>query len=74
MLEPILDRINDVIQEIAIEDNYDMVLDITAGNVLYAKDYLDITDIVISRLNSGVGTEDNSDTSKPSDTVNPDKK
>lgn len=74
LLEPILDRINDVIQEIAIEDNYDMVLDITAGNVLYAKDYLDITDIVISRLNSGVGTEDNSDTSKPSDTVNPDKK
>jgi outer membrane protein len=53
LLEPILDRINKVIEEVSIEENYDMVLDITAGNVLYAKENLDITDIVLDRVNSG---------------------
>lgn len=66
LLEPILDRINDVIQDIAIDDNYDMVLDITAGNVLYAKDYLDITEKVISLLNSGETRTSDPQTSTPS--------
>ncbi len=63
LLEPILDRVNEVIQAIAIDDNYDMVLDITAGNVLYAKDYMDITEKVIARLNSGESTTNDSSTS-----------
>jgi outer membrane protein len=71
LLEPILDRINEVIQSIAIDDNYDMVLDITAGNVLYAKDYMDITEKVIARLNSGQASDNNEDTPQ---TSNPDKK
>jgi len=71
LLEPILDRINEVIQSIAIDDNYDMVLDITAGNVLYAKDNMDITEIVISRLNSGEGS---SKDSSPQNTETTDKK
>ncbi len=62
LLEPILDRINEVIQAIAIDDNYDMVLDITAGNVLYAKDYMDITEKVIARLNSGETNSDKTNT------------
>ena len=66
LLEPILDRINVVIQDISIEDNYDMVLDITAGNVLYAKDYLDITEKVISRLNSGETRSSDTQTTTPS--------
>ncbi len=66
LLEPILDRINEVIQSIAIDDNYDMVLDITAGNVLYAKDYMDITEKVIARLNSGETNNDNSGTTESS--------
>lgn len=56
LLEPILDRVNEVIQTIAIDENYDMVLDITAGNVLYAKEYMDITEKVIARLNLGETT------------------
>ncbi len=66
LLEPILDRINEVIQSIAIDDNYDMVLYITAGNVLYAKDYMDITEKVIARLNSGETNNDNSGTTESS--------
>jgi len=62
LLEPILDRINEVIQSISIDNNYDMVLDITAGNVLYAKDNMDITELVISRLNSEQDSEDDSNT------------
>jgi hypothetical protein len=48
-----------------------MVLDITAGNVLYAKDYMDITEKVIARLNSGQASDNNEDTPQ---TSNPDKK
>lgn len=65
LLEPILDRINEVIQAIAIDENYDMVLDITAGNVLYAKDYLDITQKVVVRLNSGKSDSDKDKSDKP---------
>jgi len=53
LLSPILDRINSVIEEVSIDDNIDMVLDIASGNVLYAKDHLDITDLVLDKLNKG---------------------
>ncbi len=74
LLEPILDRINEVIQSIAIDDNYDMVLDITAGNVLYAKDYMDITEKVIARLNSGESNDNSSNSSNTTNSSAPDKK
>ncbi|MFA7057849.1 MAG: OmpH family outer membrane protein [Candidatus Cloacimonadales bacterium] len=64
LLEPILDRVNEVIQAIAIDENFDMVLDITAGNVLYAKEHMDITEKVISRLNKGK-TKDTDSSSTP---------
>jgi outer membrane protein len=67
LLEPILDRVNEVIQAIAIDDNYDMVLDITAGNILYANDYMDITEKVIARLNSGETDSDNTGTNDTTD-------
>lgn len=73
LLEPILERVNEVIQTIAIDDNYDMVLDITAGNVLYAKDYLDITEKVISRLNSSEDQTNSSSTDTSSSSANPKK-
>jgi outer membrane protein len=64
LLEPILDRINKVIEEVSIDENYDMVLDITAGNVLYAKENLDITEVVLSRLNTGDFSSSDSDSGK----------
>lgn len=50
LLEPILDRLSGVIETIAIENNLDVVLDVSAGGILYAKPTLDITDQVIEKM------------------------
>ncbi|HCX73297.1 MAG TPA: hypothetical protein DHM37_06225 [Candidatus Cloacimonas sp.] len=54
LLEPILEKLRDVIETVAIENNYDMVLDVASGAVRYAKPKLDITDQVIEEMNKTV--------------------
>jgi len=50
LLTPILRKMQNVIDKVAIENNYSMVLDVAAGSVLYAKPSLDITDLIIEEL------------------------
>jgi outer membrane protein len=50
LLEPILDRLSGIIETIAIDNNLDVVLDVSAGGILYANPTLDITDQVIDKM------------------------
>jgi outer membrane protein len=51
LLEPILDKLQNVIKEISTEQNIDIVLEASTGGILYAVPALDITDEVIERMN-----------------------
>ncbi|MBN2543041.1 OmpH family outer membrane protein [bacterium] len=48
---PLLDKINVVLQQIAEEYGYTIILDAATGAIAYATDELDITDIVLEELN-----------------------
>lgn len=54
LLEPILNKLKGVIEQIAIEDNYSIILDTSSGGVLYGKPGLDITEQVIQELDKAV--------------------
>ncbi len=50
LTKPLLDRITNVLEKIAIENNYSFVLDAVNGNIAYARKNLDITDQVLEEL------------------------
>ena len=52
LLQPIIDKINEVIQSVGTEGGYDFIFDTVAGNILYApeKKY-DMTEIILAELN-----------------------
>jgi len=51
--KPLIDKINAVIQLVAIRDGYSFILDSSGGDVLYAKEEMDLTDEVLTQLNRG---------------------
>ena len=51
LTQPIVDKINRIIEQIAIEQKYTMVFDVAQANVVYADKKLDLTDLVLTRLN-----------------------
>jgi outer membrane protein len=51
LLEPIMNKLRDSIEKIAIEENYSIVFDAVGGGILYARPNLDITDIVLQDMN-----------------------
>lgn|SRR5262245_38582067 len=51
LTQPIVDKINKIIEQIAIEQKYTMVFDVAQANVVYADKKLDLTDLVLTRLN-----------------------
>ena len=57
LLEPILTTLKNVIEKIAVENNYTIVLDAAAGGILYAKPSLDITDQILDELGKTETTE-----------------
>ena len=50
LLEPALERVNTVIEELRAERGYSFVFDVAAGGVIAADPALDITDEVLRRL------------------------
>ncbi len=50
LLEPILIKLQSVIEKVAVENNYTIVFDAAAGSLLYAKPNLDITELVIEEM------------------------
>lgn len=53
LVAPIIAQLNEAIREIGTEEEYDLILDISEGAVVYADESLDITDTVLERLAAG---------------------
>jgi outer membrane protein len=50
LTKPILDKINQVLEKIATEENFIMIFDSVNANIAYAKKTLDLTDQVLEEL------------------------
>ncbi len=50
LTKPLLDKINSVLEKLALQEGYAMILDNVNGNIAYAKKELDITDRVLEEL------------------------
>lgn len=50
LTQPIVDKINRIIEVLAKEQGYSMVFDVANANIVYADKALDITDLVLTRL------------------------
>lgn len=55
LVQPIMDRITQVIEEIRVEGNYAMIFDVAAGSIIAADPSLDLTDEVLRRLGAAAG-------------------
>lgn len=53
LVSPIVASINEAVQEISIEEGYDIVLDTSGGLVVYVSNSMDITDMVLEKLSTG---------------------
>jgi outer membrane protein len=56
-MSKILDRMNKIIGKIALSENFTMIMDKTAGGLVFAKPHLDLTNELIRRYNAGEGAE-----------------
>jgi Skp family chaperone for outer membrane proteins len=76
LVEPVQNKILEIIQEVSIQENYSLVLNVSAGGVLYANQDMDITEMVIQRMDATQGTSSSSSTSPsvplPKPNFNPD--
>lgn len=50
LVQPVMDQISQVIEQIREEGNYSLILDVAAGSIIAADPALDLTDEVIRRL------------------------
>jgi len=53
LVSPIVASINEAVQEISLEEGYDLVLDTSSGLVVYVSNSFDITDVVLEKLSTG---------------------
>jgi outer membrane protein len=51
LTKPIIEKINQILQKIGKEENYDYIFDARGGAVVYAKDQYDLTQRVLTILN-----------------------
>lgn len=52
LLQPVLDKINGIITKLGEAENYDLILDTAAGNILYVSDQVaDLTQKILDELN-----------------------
>ncbi len=58
LIEPLTQKINDVIKKISEQEKYMLVLDVSMGTVLYAAPTMDITDQVLAELNKDTPSPD----------------
>jgi outer membrane protein len=56
-MSKIVERMNKILGKIALAENFTMILDKTAGGIVFAKPHLDLTNDLIRRYNSGEGAE-----------------
>lgn len=56
LVQPVMDRITRVIEEIRVQGSYHLIFDVAAGSIIAADESLDLTEEVIRRLQAGAGT------------------
>ena len=56
LTEPIVEKINGVIEKVAEEEGFTLVLDSSQGVLVYADKEIDITDMIIARLEAQMET------------------
>ena len=56
LTEPIVEKINGVIEQVAEEEGFTLVLDSSQGVIVYADKEIDITDMIIQRLDTQMET------------------
>lgn len=56
LTQPIVDKINRILEKISLDDGYTMVFDIANANIVYANKAFDLTDRVLTELNQAGGT------------------
>ncbi len=54
LLAPILNKLKTIIEKVSVENNYSLILDASAGSILYAKPSLDITDVILDEMEKSV--------------------
>jgi len=57
LVQPVMDRITEVIEQLREEGAYSLILDVAAGSIVSADPSLDLTQEVIGRLQSEVGAQ-----------------
>jgi len=50
LLQPIIEKINKIIQRIAADESYDFIFDVVNGNLVFAKEEYDLTARVVEEL------------------------
>ena len=50
LIQPVMDRITEVIEQMRVEGSYSLILDVAAGSIIAADPTLDVTEEVIRRL------------------------
>jgi len=69
LIEPVTKKINGIIEKIAVDENYSLILDVSTGVVLYAKQNMDITDQVIDEMNKGLPQSGDNAVTNPAPTT-----
>lgn len=54
LFKPIIDKINNVINKVGTEEEYDVILDASSGALLHALPKYDLTSRILEELNKGV--------------------
>ena len=49
-LQPILDKVNNIIKQVAVENQFTYIFDSSAGILLYAQESMDVTTLVKTKL------------------------
>ncbi|MEJ2541306.1 MAG: OmpH family outer membrane protein [Gemmatimonadota bacterium] len=55
LVQPIMDRISRIIEELRVEGSYHLIFDVAAGSIIAADPSLDLTDQVLTRLQNNAG-------------------
>ena len=54
LFKPIIDKINNVINKVGTDEEYDLILDASSGALLHALPKYDLTSLILDELNKGV--------------------
>ena len=57
LISPIINDINEILNRIGKDEEYDYILDAEQGGVLYANEEHDISDYILEELNKGISSQ-----------------